>query len=130
MQHTRKAGKIACKKTFKTLLSVICFKFFLTYHLFFNVPGSRPHVECRVRAGITLSTSLQQAEIRISLRITPFLFDNLKTSAFYNNTQRQSSLVLSLSIFVIVISLRKSSHLLNYMLKILLSLLVILCSIL
>lgn len=31
------------KKIFTTLLSVICFKFFVTYHLFFNVPGSRLH---------------------------------------------------------------------------------------
>lgn len=66
---------------------------------------------CMQSAGkgcIALNIQLQQAEIRISLRTTPFLLDSLQTFTFYNNTQRQSSLLLlSLSIFVIAISLRK-----------------------
>lgn len=114
----------------KTLLSVIHFKLLLTYRLFFYVSDSPLRVQSK--GWHNCQYLAQQAELRTSLRTTPFLLENLKTFSFHNNTQMQSSLLLPLSTlkFVIAISMRTKSHLLNYTVKILLSLLVILCSIL
>jgi len=117
----KKGWENSLPQIFRTLFSVDHSRLFLTYHLFFNAPDSRLHAECWVGG-----------EIRICLQTAPFSLENLKTFTFYNNTQMQSSFLLLLSTlkFVIAVSLRTNSHLLNYMVKKPLFLLVILCSIL